>query len=105
MCPFIYQAFMQILDGILTYVGVLVLSTGTASEGNPLLRHCMETYGVVDSLIIFKAFGILVALGFMRPHRKQGIVRVGVFMVNLFYTVSSLYWIWILVPVLKGLYE
>jgi hypothetical protein len=46
----IFAAFLltQILDGVLTYVGVSIF--GVAAEGNPILAWLMTSYGEVMAL-------------------------------------------------------
>jgi hypothetical protein len=46
----IFAAFLltQVLDGILTYIGVSVF--GVAAEGNPILAWLMTSYGEVIAL-------------------------------------------------------
>lgn len=55
-------AVLQLLDGSLTAIGVYHF--GTDIEGNRLLRHLMEGYGFIPTLIVAKgiALGIIVAL-------------------------------------------
>jgi hypothetical protein len=51
-------AFLQILDGVLTAVGVSHF--GTSIEGNVLIRHLMEQVGYVEALILVKGFALCV---------------------------------------------
>lgn len=46
----VFAAFLiaQVLDGVLTYVGVSVF--GVAAEGNPILAWLMTTYGEAFAL-------------------------------------------------------
>jgi hypothetical protein len=46
----VFAAFLltQILDGILTYVGVSIF--GIAAEGNPILAYLMTSYGEAFAL-------------------------------------------------------
>lgn len=46
----VFAAFLltQILDGILTYVGVSIF--GIAAEGNPILAYLMSSYGEAIAL-------------------------------------------------------
>ena len=55
----VFAAFLlaQILDGILTYVGVSIF--GIASEGNPLLSWLMASYGEVLALAAAKTVAAL----------------------------------------------
>ena len=50
----IFAAFLltQILDGILTYVGVSIF--GIAAEGNPILAYLMSSYGQAFALATAK---------------------------------------------------
>jgi hypothetical protein len=48
---------LQILDGVLTYIGVSTHSI--QGEGNPLLSYLMVQYGVINALIIGKLFALL----------------------------------------------
>ena len=55
----IFAAFLltQILDGILTYTGVVMF--GAAAEGNPLLVWLMASYGEVIALTAAKMLSAL----------------------------------------------
>lgn len=52
------MALLQVLDGVLTAIGVTHL--GTAAEGNVLIRHLMQSIGALPALAIVKGFAILV---------------------------------------------
>jgi Domain of unknown function (DUF5658) len=49
-------ASLQVMDGFLTFVGVLTF--GTVAEGNILIKTLIETVGVVPALVSVKAFAI-----------------------------------------------
>ena len=51
----------QLLDGTLTYVGVLTF--GLASEGNPILVALMEAFGYGTALIAAKVVAALLGIG------------------------------------------
>lgn len=55
----VFAAFLltQILDGILTYVGVSIF--GVAAEGNPILAWLMASYGEVIALTAAKGVAAL----------------------------------------------
>jgi hypothetical protein len=55
----VFAAFLltQILDGILTYVGVSLF--GIAAEGNPILAWLMASYGEVIALTAAKGVAAL----------------------------------------------
>ncbi len=58
----IILAALQILDGVLTAIGVAHL--GTEIEGNTLLRVMMEHLGYIPALILIKtiALGVIVSI-------------------------------------------
>lgn len=60
-------AILQILDGILTALGVKQFGTG--AEGNPFLRSLMIHFGHVEALVIMKclALGIISVLYYLSP--------------------------------------
>ena len=55
---------LQIFDGILTYMGVSRL--GIEAEGNSILSNYMHIFGVAQTLVVAKLFGILLILGLVR---------------------------------------
>ena len=56
---FVFAAFLltQILDGVLTYVGVSIF--GLAAEGNPILAWMMSAYGELVALTSAKIVAAL----------------------------------------------
>ena len=52
------MALLQVLDGLLTAVGVTHL--GTAAEGNVLIRHLMHEVGALPALAIVKGIAVIV---------------------------------------------
>jgi uncharacterized membrane protein len=61
----------QILDGILTYIG---LSGAGHAEGNSLLRFLMQVYGVAPTLFFVKSFAVLlVVLLTWHAHKRKWI--------------------------------
>ena len=77
--------FLQVLDGILTGIGVATL--GLAMEGNVLLRSIMESLGHTTGLVIVKSFAIvavltLTALCSIVPWLKSALrVMIGIYLV------------------------
>ena len=53
-----FLAILQVLDGILTALGVI--NFGTDAEGNMLLRALMEQVGHIPALFIAKSLAIVV---------------------------------------------
>lgn len=60
----------QVLDGLLTYVGLSLL--GVHMEGNSFLRSLMLAYGTAPALFLVKLFAVLMAgiLMFQAHHRR-----------------------------------
>jgi hypothetical protein len=54
-------ALFQVLDGILTGIGMYYF--GTTAEGNILLRVLMESYGYITALVAVKSLAIAVIAG------------------------------------------
>lgn len=93
---FFIQALLQILDGLLTYAGVTYLGVGTLCEGNPVVRHMMDEYGVINGLLIAKTLGISLNVFFLRRFREMVMLRYVMLVVNIVYTLSAFHWIYIL---------
>lgn len=92
---FLIHALLQILDGLLTYSGVLLLGIGTACEGNPIIRTSMDLYGPGQALIVTKTAGVVMVL-ILRRFREMVMLKYIMMVVNLIYTLSAVYWIYIL---------
>ena len=54
------MAVLQILDGIMTGIGVARL--GVSAEGNFVLRYLMENIGYIPTLLIAKIAAILIII-------------------------------------------
>lgn len=54
-------ALLQILDGVLTAIGVAHL--GTEVEGNTLIRFLMEHLGYIPALVLIKTVALMVITG------------------------------------------
>jgi uncharacterized membrane protein len=66
-------SFLQLLDGILTYFGVV--QYGVNAEANPLIKQLIRTFGPFLGLFLIKAFAVLVILGWcykcVSPQRHE----------------------------------
>jgi hypothetical protein len=72
-------AICQILDGILTYIGLSLF--GVQMEGNGLLRGLMHIYGMAPALFAVKSIALVVAIILaLQAHRRKWIrpILVGV---------------------------
>jgi hypothetical protein len=58
--------FMQVFDGIATYVGWQQFG-----EGNPLLRAGFETWGALPTLIVAKCLAMLLIVMVARMQRRM----------------------------------
>lgn len=92
---------LQILDGVLTGIGVANL--GTQAEGNILLRTLMEVVGFIPALIIFKsaAIGIVGALANLSKTIKW-VAPAFVVMIGIYFTAAVLPWTAILLLHFSG---
>jgi hypothetical protein len=63
-----FLCVLQAADGLLTSVGMARF--GTSMEGNPLLRHLMETLGHIPALTLVKALAILVVIAMTMQARR-----------------------------------
>lgn len=93
---FLLQAILQIVDGILTYVGVVRFGT-TDVEGNPIVKYCMNQLGAGEALILIKTLAILVVLLLSRSDNSNKVIfKRFLIPINLLYTVSAFMWLYIL---------
>lgn len=61
-------AILQVLDGVLTAIGVAHL--GTEVEGNALIRYFMEHLGYIPALVVIKSIALLVIVGICALSRQ-----------------------------------
>lgn len=55
MVPFALLVLAMILDGILTYHGIL----HGHDEGNPFIRYLMDMWGVLPAIVVSRILGIV----------------------------------------------
>ncbi|RIL08292.1 MAG: hypothetical protein DCC75_09275 [Proteobacteria bacterium] len=85
------MCLLQILDGMLTAIGVGHL--GTEAEGNALLRYAMEEIGHINALFLIKGLAICVVLSLAYLSLKVGWVTKALrFMVVLYLLVAIIPW-------------
>ena len=77
---------VQILDGVLTYMGVLHFDAGVEVEGNPLLRIAMLALGVRTALLIVKVAAMLFGW-FIYFHRYHKVLAT----LTAFYAVAAIF--------------
>jgi uncharacterized membrane protein len=92
MSPIALHVLLQILDGILTYVGVLYLGFGTEIEGNPIVRWLMNEMGPSTALVVTKGTGILSVLGAALKMSDKGMLQTVISRVNLLYMLACAMW-------------
>jgi hypothetical protein len=85
--------FLQICDGVLTYVGVNAF--GSMAEGNPLILFLMYYVGIESALILIKTVSCLLIVLLTRLKSKQ-VFYILIF-VNFIYFNVVLLWIYALV--------
>ncbi len=97
MFPIWLHASLQVLDGILTYIGVSTLNSLNA-EGNPLVRKLMEHLGVVDALVTIKLIALLALfILWKQKHNDEVILKRILLPLNCLYILSAIGWIYILI--------
>lgn len=79
---------LQILDGLLTSVGVI--RYGTAAEGNPFLRHMMEEFGHLPTIAVCKFLAILIVITLTVIARNRIWVQQAMGVVSCFYLVGAI---------------
>jgi hypothetical protein len=85
----------QLLDGILTYVGLNF--AGLDLEGNRIISTSMEIYGVLPALLLFKTFAVLLIVGLTLYAHQRLWVRPLLAMLCAFYlTLAIVPWSYII---------
>jgi hypothetical protein len=82
---FVLNVALQIADGVATYVGCLA----GWGEGNPLVRHAMEHFGLGTGLLLTKCAAI-VFLGYLWVARRNRFVPVALGVTAAVYLAFSL---------------
>ena len=80
----VVNLFLQVWDGCATYYG---LAQGIA-EGNPLLRVCMEYWGVGWTLLGAKSLACLLLL-FLREVASLAVSQWGLLLAAVYYGIGS----------------
>lgn len=99
--PFVLNVILQILDGILTLIGVYYLGFWTDIEGNPLVKYLMDTYTPILGIIIAKIIAFNILLFLWKCHIKSNksekvILYKTLFVLNCIYGIVVLQWIMVL---------
>ncbi len=85
----------QILDGILTYLGLALL--GISMEANTFLRELMHAYGKAPALFATKFMAIaLVVLLTMYAHRRRWIRPIIAILIGIYVFLAVLPWTYII---------
>jgi len=86
-----YSILLQILDGILTYIGVTQLGYGSNAEGNPIIKYFIDNLGAELGLILTKSFAIFIIWRFKHLFGFKSFLFIcGI------YTIVVLGWVYIL---------
>lgn len=85
----------QVVDGILTYLGLRLL--GIHMEGNGMLRELMHAYGMVPALFIAKLTALMLAGVLMfHAHRRKWIRPIIFALVITYLTLAVVPWLFII---------
>lgn len=88
-------AICQVLDGLLTYVGISLL--GVHMEGNAFLRELMHAYGQAPVLFFTKLFSlILIIILTFEAHRRKWLRPYLLFIVILYLCLAVIPWVMII---------
>lgn len=88
---FLLNSILQLLDGLLTYIGVTLF--GSEAEGNYLIRYLIETIGLELGLIIPKITAIALIYFLYRQINKNSIVEKCLYVLLGFYLAVVITWI------------
>jgi hypothetical protein len=97
MSPWFIHAVLQVLDGILTYVGVTVAPRGLAMEANPLIKFLMSVMGPGMALLFIKSIALLILNGLQTMGTRLVMLRGVISIVNCFYATTVVLWIYVFV--------
>lgn len=86
---------LQILDGILTYIGVSALSHGIDAEGNPIVKFLMRNLGPGTALLLVKGFAVSIIFYLRNASSHLVMLKVALYTVNLLYLISAVLWIYV----------
>lgn len=92
MFQYLLHAVLQLMDGILTYVGVVKFGSLEA-EGNPLVRYLMAKMGLLESLIFAKTVAFIFLLFLWKLEVGQKRLKFGLVLLNFIYAASAVVWI------------
>jgi hypothetical protein len=91
----ITMAILQIIDGVLTAIGVLHF--GLAMEGNLFIRSLMAHLGIIPALIIIKLIAIGIVMSLCRLSSKIAWVsHAFTFLIPLYLGAAVVPWTWVI---------
>jgi hypothetical protein len=96
MPQFLLHAFLQVLDGVLTYIGVNSFNCGILIEGNPILKFLMYKLGVANALILVKGTAIFITFYLKSIANDLVMLKRLLGIINLIYLTVCGTWIYIL---------
>lgn len=84
-------AFCQIMDGLLTYIGLSLF--GVQMEGNGLLRNLMHFYGMAPALFAVKFIALAIAVVLaVQAHRRKWMRPILVGVVGFYLVLALVPW-------------
>lgn len=88
LCLGVVLAVLQIMDGVLTAIGVYHFGIG--AEANLFIRWCMEQFGPNTALVALKSVALLVIVALCVMARSVGWLRPAMKTVILVYLVAAI---------------
>lgn len=92
MWSFVINGVLQILDGTLTYIGI-VRHGDVSIEGNPLIRFLVNLMGVGNALFACKSFALCLLWILFKMKDYRVILSQVLIFINLIYAVAVSWWI------------
>lgn len=96
MSVWVLSALLQLLDGILTYIGVSTSPLGLDVEGNPIIKGIMRSIGPGMALLLVKSFAVGAIFYLKRSASDLVMLKAALYVVNLLYLISAVLWIYVL---------
>ena len=88
-------ALCQVLDGLLTYVGLSIL--GVHMEGNAFLRSLMLAYGTAPALFLVKSGAVILAVLLMfKAHQRRWVRPLITILILIYLALAVIPWTYII---------
>lgn len=95
----VYLILLQVLDGLLTYWGVVYTGYGPQIEGNPLLQYLIIQFGPGIALFSVKCFAIVLLLVWYKHFKKTNsyFCKISCLILSIIYSIVVVLWLYIFI--------